>query len=93
MTANSRRKVTFANQRMPKANTTTKCGHENFKYKTQQRENVLTCGRTKEECNESSIAHARVIVYHVIHRYSGVVSPDQVSLSLLLLLGYVVFVG
>jgi hypothetical protein len=92
MTANSRRKVTFANQRMPKANTT-KCGHENFKYKTQQRENVLTCGRTQEKCNELSIAHAQVIVYHVIHRYSGVVSPNQVSLPLSLLLGYVVFVG
>jgi hypothetical protein len=52
---------------------------------------VLTRERTRKECNELSIAHARVIVYHVIHRYSGVVSPDQFSLSLLL--GYVVFVG
>jgi hypothetical protein len=93
MPVNSRRRVTFAIQRMPKANTTTKCGHENFKYKTQQRENVLTCGRTKKKCNELSIAHARVIVYHVIHRYSGVISPDQFSLSLSFLLGYVVLVG
>jgi hypothetical protein len=78
---------------MPKANSTTKCGHENFKYKTQQRENVLTRECTRKECNELSIAHARVIVYHVIHRYSRVVSTDQFSLSLLLLLEYVVFVG
>jgi hypothetical protein len=42
MKANRRTRNTFANQRMPKANTTTKCGHENFKCKTQQRENVLT---------------------------------------------------
>jgi hypothetical protein len=40
-----------------------------------------------------SMAHARVIVYHVMHRYSGVISPDQFSLSLSLLLGYVVLVG